>query len=315
MKDKIIVIVGPTAVGKTSFSIEVAQKFNGEIISGDSMQVYKNLDIGTAKVTPDEMENISHYLIDVKEVDEDYTVSNFQKDATLAIQVIIQKGKTPIIVGGTGLYIESVLFDVSHGSSDAQPNKEFREIQAQFAKEHGNSALWGKLDKIDPEAAAKIHENNVQRVIRALEVYHETGQTFTSFQAEREEKQPLYDAHIIGLNTERALLYERINLRVDLMMKAGLLEEAETLWTQMGPDKNYSSTKGIGYSELFDYFNQEEGLTEAVELIKRNSRRYAKRQLTWFRNRLDHVNWYDFVLEPETKDASLTQIQQFIEGD
>lgn len=260
MKDKIIVIVGPTAVGKTAFSIEVAQKFNGEIISGDSMQVYKNLDIGTAKVTPSEMENIPHYLIDIKEVDEDYTVSDFQKDATIAIQEIIQKGKTPIIVGGTGLYIESILFDVSHGSSEAQPNESFRKEQFQFAKDYGNHALWNKLDKIDPEAANKIHENNVQRVIRALEVYYETGQTFTSFQDEKEDKTPLYDAHIIALNTERTLLYERINQRVDLMMTDGLLEEAQILWTQVGPEKKSSSTKGIGYSELFDYFNQESTL-------------------------------------------------------
>jgi tRNA dimethylallyltransferase len=314
MKEKIIVIVGPTAVGKTSFGIEVAKKFNGEIISGDSMQVYKNLDIGTAKVTPEEMDNIPHHLIDIKEVDEAYTASDFKKDANSAIKEIVSRGKLPIIVGGTGLYIESVLFDVSHGRR-AQPNQQLREEYEQFAKEHGNDALWEKLNKTDPKAAEKIHPNNVRRIIRALEVYQETGQLFSSFQDERKNKDAVYSPYIIGLNTDRQLLYERINQRVNLMLEEGLLDEAQKLWEQLGPDKKFESTKGIGYSELFDYYNQEISLDEAVRLIKRNSRRYAKRQLTWFRNRLENVHWYDFVLEPEKKEESLAQIKKFIEGD
>lgn len=181
MKQKIIVIVGPTAVGKTDFSIQVAKEFNGEIISGDSMQVYKDLDIGTAKVTPEEMDGIPHHLIDFKEIDASYDVSDFQKDAKEKIDEITLRNRTPIIVGGSGLYIESLLYPVSHGKN-AEPNHELRVELEQFAQENGNQALWDKLNAIDSKAAVKIHPNNVRRIIRALEVYYETGKKFSSFQ-------------------------------------------------------------------------------------------------------------------------------------
>lgn len=314
MKDKIIVIVGPTAVGKTDFSIELAKRFNGEVVSGDSMQIYKKLDIGTAKATPEEMDGIPHHLIDIKEIDESYSVSDFQEDASKKIDEITSSGKVPIIVGGTGLYIESLLYPVSH-SGEAEPNFELRNELEEYAKENGNQGLWERLNKIDPDAAEKIHPNNVRRVIRALEVYYETGRLFSSFQNERKKKDSIYDAYIICLNTDRSLLYERINKRVDIMMEEGLLEEAQELWKKLGPEPKAQSTKGIGYQELFPYFNDESSLDEAVAKIKQNSRRYAKRQLTWFRNRLENVHWYDFVLKPEQKEESFIKIKDFLKDE
>lgn len=314
MKDKIIVIVGPTAVGKTDFSIELAKRFNGEVISGDSMQIYKKLDIGTAKVTPEEMDGIPHHLIDIKETDESYSVSDFQEDASKKIDEITTSGKVPIIVGGTGLYIESLLYPVSH-SGEAEPNFELRNELEEYAKEKGNQGLWERLNKIDPDAAEKIHPNNVRRVIRALEVYYETGQLFSSFQNEGKKKDSIYDAYIICLNTDRSVLYERINKRVDIMIEEGLLEEAQELWNKLGPEPKAQSTKGIGYQELFPYFNDESSLDEAVAKIKQNSRRYAKRQLTWFRNRLENVHWYDFVLKPEQKEESFIKIKDFLKDE
>ena len=314
MKQKIVVIVGPTAVGKTAFSIKVAEEFGGEVISGDSMQVYKELDIGTAKVTPDEMGDVPHHLIDFKEIDEDYDVSEFQKDAKRKIKEITNHQKLPVIAGGTGLYIESLLYPVSHGS-DAEPNLTLRKELEQFAEVEGNEALWNRLNQVDPKAADKIHPNNVRRVIRAIEVFEETGELFSSFQDEKKDKEPNYDAYIICLDTDRQLLYERINLRVDLMMKEGLLEEARELWEKLGPEPEAQSTKGIGYSEFLPYFNGEIAIEEAIEQVKQNSRRYAKRQLTWFRNRLDNVHWYDFVKIPEDMEHCLDEIKSFLEDE
>lgn len=314
MKSKIVVIVGPTAVGKTAFSIKVAEELNGEVISGDSMQVYKDLDIGTAKVTPSEMGDIPHHLIDFKEIDENYDVSDFQTDAKEKIEDITNRGKLPIIAGGTGLYIESLLYPVSHGSR-AEPNKELREELEEFARSKGNEELWNRLDEIDPAAAEKIHPNNVRRVIRALEVFYETGELFSSHQNEKKDKEPNYDAFIVCLDTDRALLYERINLRVDLMMEEGLEQEARQLWEKLGPIPNAQSTKGIGYAEFFPYFNQEISLEETLESIKQNSRRYAKRQLTWFRNRLDNVHQYDFVKNPKDMEHCLEQIRDFLKDE
>ena len=314
MKEKIIVIIGPTAIGKTSFSIDVAKKFNGEVISGDSMQVYKKLNIGTAKVTTSEMENIPHHLIDMKDIDESYTVANFQRDATDKIDEITKRNHVPIIVGGTGLYIESLLYPMTH-SGDAEPNLELRQKLESFAHDNGPQELWNRLNNIDPSAAENIHPNNIRRVVRALEVYYETGELFSSFQKEKKNKEPLYDALIICLNTDRELLYTRINQRVDEMIDDGLINEAEWLWKELGPNSEAQSTKGIGYKELFTYFNNEKKLEDVIELIKQNSRRYAKRQLTWFRNRLKNVYWYDFIKEPEEKNKSLEEIEEFLKED
>ena len=311
MKTKILVIVGPTAVGKTSLSIELAKEMNGEIISGDSMQIYKGLDIGTAKVTPEEMDGVPHYLIDEVEPWDNYTVTVFQKRAKELIEQITAKGKIPIIVGGTGLYIESLLYDVSYGG-EGQTDSAFRSEKEAVAEEKGNLYLWEELNEIDPEAANNIHYNNRRRVIRALEVFHVTGEPFSSYQNERQQKEAVYEAKIIGLDTARSVLYDRINLRVDQMIAAGLEKEAYQLVEQNL--EHTQAAKGIGYKEWFAYFKGEESLAEVSEHIKQNSRRYAKRQLTWFRNRMNDVSWWDLVENPTDQEKVLVEVKAFIEN-
>lgn len=306
----IIVIVGPTAVGKTSLSIALAKQFNGEIISGDSMQIYKKLNIGTAKASLTEQAGIPHYLIDEVAVSESYTVSDFQKRGRQLIQEISAKGKLPIIVGGTGLYIESLLYAVSLGGS-GENDLVFRAQKEKEAAEYGAIYLWEELRQLDPTAAEKIHMNNVRRVIRALEVYHVTGQLFSSYQNEREIKEPLYNMKIIGLTTDREMLYERINERVHLMVEHGLESEARWLAEQQLLDAQ--ATRGIGYKEWQPYFKGEASLDEVIAAIQQNSRRYAKRQLTWFRNRLPAVSWWDLVKQPETKKQLVEEVQQFLQ--
>ncbi|PRY82257.1 tRNA (adenosine(37)-N6)-dimethylallyltransferase MiaA [Alkalibacterium olivapovliticus] len=296
MKEKIIVIVGPTAVGKTQLSLELARTFDGEIINGDSMQVYKGLDIGTAKVTEKEAEGVIHHLIDIKDPEEPYTVSDFKKDAGSKIKEITENGKIPIIVGGTGLYIESLLFDISHGGK-AQPNANFRQKMDELVELKGKDYLHSLLKEKDSKAAESIHPNNVRRVIRALEVIHETGEPFSHYQSEK-LKEPVYDALVIGLTTERPVLYERINQRVDLMVASGLLEEVEALLSRVPEDAQ--SLKGIGYKEFSFYFKGKEELEGAVEAVKQHSRNYAKRQLTWFRNRFEVDVWADLISDPDS---------------
>lgn len=308
-KKKIIIIVGPTAVGKTSLSIFLAKAVNGEVISGDSMQIYRNLTIGTAKVSKEEQQEIPHYLIDEVDVTTSYAVSDFQKRARFLIEEISARGKVPIIVGGTGLYIESLLYDVTFGGS-GENDLAFREAQEALAIEKGNHYLWEQLIKVDPVAAENIHFNNRRRIIRALEVYHVTGQPFSSYQSERQEKELLYDAKIIGLTTEREELYKRINLRVEHMLEAGLIQEAEWLYQQQLPDTQAS--KGIGYKELVPYFEKKATLQEAQEAIQQNSRRYAKRQLTWFKNRLENVEWFDLLASPEEEEHIKNEVKRFL---
>lgn len=309
-KKKIIIIVGPTAVGKTSLSLSLAKAVDGEIISGDSMQIYRNLDIGTAKVSKDEQNGIPHYLIDEVDVATSYAVSDFQKRARFLIEDISSRGKVPIVVGGTGLYIESLLYDVTFGGS-GENDTAFRDAQEAIAVEKGNRYLWERLAKVDPTAAEKIHFNNRRRVIRALEVYHVTGQPFSSYQSERQEKELLYDAKIIGLTTDREKLYQRINLRVEQMVEAGLIEEAR--WLHQQPLSDAQASRGIGYKELFPYFENEASLQEAKEAIQQNSRRYAKRQLTWFKNRLENVEWWDLVAFPESNEQVKNEVVEFLE--
>lgn len=288
---KVIAIVGPTAVGKTSLSIELAKRFNGEIISGDSMQVYRGLDIGTAKVTLAEMDGIPHHLIDVRDIDEKYSAADFQKAGRQAIEEISQRGKLPIVVGGTGLYIQSLLWDYKLGSEGEPEDDSLREKYESFAKKNGNRALWEQLQTVDPLAAEKIHFNNRKKMIRALEVFEVTGHSILE---PKEQPQKIYDSFLIGLNTDRAYLYQRINQRVDLMVTEGLLEEAKRL--SETPD--VQAAQGIGYKELFPYFTGISSLDEALDEVKLHSRRYAKRQLTWFRNRMS-VHWYDLVQQPD----------------
>nr|WP_086350430.1 tRNA (adenosine(37)-N6)-dimethylallyltransferase MiaA [Enterococcus sp. 9E7_DIV0242] len=286
--------------------MHLAKKLNGEIISGDSMQVYRQLDIGTAKVTEAEREGIPHYLIDIREISESYSAADFQREGRKRIKEITEKGKLPIIVGGTGLYIQSLLYDFQLGSKKEEETSEVRQKYEAFAEENGNEALWQLLLEKDPTAAAAIHFNNKKKVIRALEVFDVTGYSILT---PKEQPASLYDYFIIGLETERSSLYERINHRVDVMLEQGLLTEAE----QMYHNRDAQAAQGIGYKEFFPYFDKNIRLEEAVEQVKQNSRRYAKRQLTWFRNRMKNVAWFDLLQQPDTLKTLEQQVTQWLE--
>lgn len=297
---KIVVIVGPTAVGKTALSVHLAQKFNGEIVNGDSLQVYKGLDIGTAKVTEEEKAGIPHHLLDIMEMTEPFTASDFKIAAEQSIEEIIQRGKLPILVGGSGLYIEGLLNDMEFGRIGESPD--YRRSLQKELKEKGRKDLWQRLEKIDPNAAAAIHPNNSRRVIRALESIHQSGKLFS--EQSRSGFNIPFDAFLVGLDTERELLYERINQRVDQMVEAGLLREVELLY-ELSKKKPMQAQKGIGYKEWFPYLEGTVSFEEALEKVKQNSRRYAKRQLTWFRNRMKEIHWFD-MQNPST----LTEIDE-----
>lgn len=303
-KEKLLVLIGPTAVGKTKLSIDLAKRFNGEIISGDSMQIYKGMDIGTAKITSQEMEGIPHHLIDIKSPEEPFSVAEFQELVREKISEIASRGKLPMIVGGTGLYIQSVIYDYQF--SDAPSDSEFRTMLEKIAEEQGNEELYERLKKVDPDSAERIHPNNVRRVIRALEVFQCTGKTMTEYQ---QDQQPelLYDTCLIGLTMERELLYNRINQRVDIMKEQGLVEEVRALF-ESGL-RECQSIQAIGYKELYDYFEGKVSFETAIENLKQNSRRYAKRQLTWFRNKMD-VEWF----EMSDSQKKFAEISSYIEG-
>lgn len=306
-KQKLLVIIGPTAVGKTKLSIELAKQFNGEIISGDSMQIYRGMDIGTAKIRAEEMEGIAHHLIDIKEPDESFSVAEFQHLVRAKITEIASKGKLPIIVGGTGLYIQSVIYDYQFSDTGADEN--VRTLLEERAKEIGNEALHEELTAIDPESAAQIHPNNVRRVIRALEIYQCTGKIMSEYQKEQ-EPDLLYDTALIGLTMERDKLYERINTRVELMLEEGLIKEVSRLHKQ--GLRHCQSIQAIGYKEIYDYLDGKVSLTDAVEMLKQNSRRYAKRQLTWFRNKME-VEWFDMT-DVSNLSKKITEISHYVEG-
>lgn len=309
-KQKIIVIVGPTGVGKTALSIELAKQLNGEIVNGDSLQVYRTLDIGTAKITPEEMQNVPHYLLDICEVQEEYTASDFKQMASQAIHSISSQQKIPIVIGGTGLYIEGLLFDF-HFSGEGSNDEAYRQQLEQELAERGPQAMWEQLQELDPKSASVIHVNNTRRVIRALEVIHATGRLFS--ENDQSQRSAVYDAFIIGLTTERSVLYERINQRVDLMLEAGLEQEAFQLYEQV-KGMDVQSIRGIGYKEWIPYFEAEQSKEAIIETIKQNSRRYAKRQLTWFRNRTPNVHWYDLVAQSSQLMKIVKDCQQFIIG-
>ncbi len=283
---RIVVIVGPTASGKTALSIEVAKQFGGEIVSGDSMQIYKLMDIGTAKPTVEERQGIPHHMIDFLPPEQKYDVASFVRDARGCIDDIHRRGKLPVLVGGTGLYIDHVVKDTEFEKTDT--DAAYRAELEKIAQERGNEYLHRLLAEIDPQAAEKIHPNNVRRVIRAMEVFQTTGKTFTQCNLES-IKAPVYDAVWFGLNMPRELLYDRINRRVDLMMERGLLDEVKTL-RALGVSTQSTAMQAIGYKELLRYLDGECALEEAVELIKQESRRYAKRQLTWFKRNPD-IHW------------------------
>ncbi len=291
-REKVVVLIGPTAVGKTKLSIELAKKLNGEIISGDSMQIYRSMDIGTAKITHAEMEGIPHHLLDIKDPTETYSTAEYQVNVRKLIKEITERGKLPIIVGGTGLYIQSVIYDYQF--SEQSSNASLREQLEQEVKENGIEALVERLRVIDPISAEKIHPNNHRRVIRALEIYITSGKTMSENIEEQDLGELLYDVALIGLTMDREKLYNRINYRVDKMMESGLLLEVKSLYN--AGVRDVQSIQAIGYKELFQYLDGTVTLEEAVDLLKRNSRRYAKRQLTWFRNKMD-VTWFDMTDE------------------
>ncbi|MGL4362571.1 MAG: tRNA (adenosine(37)-N6)-dimethylallyltransferase MiaA [Cellulosilyticaceae bacterium] len=285
MKKPLILIAGPTASGKTSTSVLLAQTINGEIISSDSMQVYRGMDIGTAKVKKEEMQNIKHYMIDVLSPSESCNVAWFKDQVYSCIDEIHKKGKTPILVGGTGFYLNAILHDTKF--EEAKEDLEYRKQLEEQAKTEGVLSLFEKLEKIDPSSAKTIHPNNVKRVIRALEYYHQTktpiSEHNTIEKAKKEQLQSPYDATFFALEMDRAVLYERINKRIDIMMDEGLLKEVKSFY-DAGFTGNEPSMKAIGYKEFFPYFKGEQTLDECIEKLKQSTRQYAKRQMTWLRH-------------------------------
>ena len=287
MKQPLIVLTGPTAVGKTSLSISLAKAVKGEIISADSMQVYKKMDIGSAKIRPEEMQGIPHYLVDVLEPEEEFHIVKFQQMAKKAMEDIYSRGKIPILVGGTGFYIQAVTKDIDF--TEAQQENDYRKELEALAEEKGGEHLHEMLRKVDPVSADAIHAHNVKRVIRALEFYHQNGSPISAHNEEQKQHESPYNLAYFVLNMPRELLYERIDLRVDQMMKEGLLEEVARL-KEEGCHRGMVSMQGLGYKEILAYLDGEYPLEEAVRVLKRDTRHFAKRQLTWFR-REQEVIW------------------------
>lgn len=286
--NKIVCIVGPTASGKTALSIALAKALGGEIVSADSMQIYKGMNIGTAKPTADEMQDVPHHMLSIINPDENYSVARYVSDASACVDDILSRGKLPIVVGGTGLYVDSLVRGTEF--AEFEEDKAYRNELFEIYEKEGADKLHKMLAEVDPERAGQIHANNVKRVIRALEVYKATGRTISSHDADTKEKPDRYDATYIGLMYEdREKLYERINLRVDIMKEQGLLEEAEEI-LRSGVSPEATSMQAIGYKELVSYFDGKCTLDEALDAIKQGSRRYAKRQMTWFR-RNKATNW------------------------
>ncbi len=287
-KEPLVILTGPTAVGKTKLSIALAKAIGGEIISADSMQVYKHMDIGSAKIRPEEMQGVPHYLVDILEPDEEFHVVRFQELARAAMEEIRGKGHIPVLVGGTGFYIQAVLRDIDFTENEASP---YRQELERLAEEKGAKYLHKRLETADPEAAQAIHPNNVKRVIRALEFHHLTGQKISAHNEEQREKESPYNFAYFVLNDDRQRLYLRIEQRVDEMLAEGLVDEVTRL-KEMGFHRGMVSMQGLGYKEMLAYLDGELSLEEAVTVLKRDTRRFAKRQLTWFR-REKEVIWVD----------------------
>ena len=287
MNNNVIVICGPTASGKTSLGIEIAKRINGEIISADSMQLYKYMNVGTAKPTEEEKEGIPHHMLDICTPDEEYNVSRYKEDATKCIEDIISRGKTPIIVGGTGLYIDTLVRGIEF--NEIENDIEYRNQLEEMVKENGIDFLFEELTKVDPESAKQIDKNNVRRVIRALEIYKVTGRKKSDLDKES-VKGSKYNFQVYGILWDREILYNRINERVNIMLNAGLVEEVKELREKYNLSK--TALQGIGYKEVIKYLDNEYSYEDMVNAIKQESRRYAKRQMTWF-NHMDYVEWLD----------------------
>lgn len=311
MSDKpfVLAVCGATASGKTWLGVELAKKYDGEVISADSMQIYKGMDIASAKPTVEEMQGIPHHLIDFLDRNVKFSVADYVELANEKIREVLGRGKLPIIVGGTGLYIDSLLNNVKF--SEAKGDYEYRESLYEIARTQGNHVLYEQLVTADSVAAESIHENNLVRVVRALEVMHITGRKFSELKAESRLVESPYDSLILGLNTaDRSVLYDRINQRVDIMVQNGLVEEAEELWHECGMK---TAANAIGYKELIPYFENTMSLSECIDKIKQETRRYAKRQLTWFR-RNERIRWIiidDFSQKYEILEKSKKAIENY----
>ena len=308
MKKNVLILVGPTAVGKTATAIEISKMLNCEIISADSMQIYKDMNVGTAKPTIEEQDNIPHHLIDEVPPDEEFSVAVFQERAKQLIKDIIDRDRIPFIVGGTGLYINSIIYNMDFTKSES--NWELRKQLEEEAKTHGNEYLHNRLKEMAPEVAERIHPNNVQRVVRAIEVHSESGESIGDFSKDLTLNED-YNYIFMALTRDREELYERINQRVDIMIKEGLIDEVKGLL-----DKGYSEDlvafKGLGYKEVIQYLKGEYDYDEMLEILKRDTRRYAKRQLTWFR-RFDFIKWFN-ISTYESHEKLIEDIKVFIKG-
>lgn len=292
-KAKVIVIGGPTASGKTSLSIELAKKINGQIVSADSMQIYKDMNIGTAKPDQEEMQGIKHYLLDCISPEQRYSVADYKLQAKKAIQEILNDGKVPIIVGGTGLYIDSLIYEIEF--QDIEIDLKYREELEKVVEEKGLEYVYKEACRIDPKAMEKISSNDQKRILRILEIYKQTGKTKTELD-EKSRKDPQYDYRVFAINMDRQVLYDRINRRVDIMIERGLIKEVEELCKKY--NEFPTAMQGLGYKEVVEYLNKEISYEEMLEKIKQESRRYAKRQLTWFRKNKQTI-WLDGLSSTE----------------
>lgn len=310
-KKPLIILTGPTAVGKTSLSVKLAKAVDGEIVSADSMQVYKYMDIGTAKITKDEMGDIPHYLISEFEPDEEFSVVKYQQLAKKYISSIHERNKIPILVGGTGFYIQAVLYDIDFEENESDTS--YREELEQLALTKGSDYLHGLLAKVDPNSAKAIHPNNIKRIIRALEYIKLTGNPISAHNEEQRSKESPYNYKYFVLNRDRAKLYEIINRRVDVMIDNGLIDEVKNL-LDMGYTKDMISMQGLGYKEIIAYLEGEYSLNDAIDILKRDTRHYAKRQLTWFKRERDvlWVNKDDFKDEEAIIDFMLENLTDII---
>lgn len=288
MKQKVIVIVGPTASGKTALSIELAKKINGEIISCDSMQIYKKMDIGTAKVTKEEMQGIKHYMIDIVSPNERFSVSDYKNQAEKAIEEIVQKGKTPIVAGGTGLYSDSLIYGIEYGQMEL--DEDYRNSLEEIADKDGLENLYKEAVRIDEIAMQKISPNDRKRIIRILEIYHATNKTKTELEKESRKNPPQYDYRVFAIDMDREKLYDRINKRVDIMLENGLIDEVKNILREY--EEFPTAMQGLGYKEVVEYLNGVTSKEEMIEKLKQETRRYAKRQLTWFRKNKQTI-WLD----------------------
>lgn len=298
-KDKVIVIAGPTASGKTSLSVALAKELNGEIISADSMQIYEEMEIGTAKVTKEETEGIKHYLIDFVSPEQRYSVSDYKKDAKQAIKEILKKGKTPIIVGGTGLYIDSLIYEIEY--LEIETDLAYREELEKIEQEKGLKFLYEQATKIDEQAMQKISVNDSKRIMRVLEIYHQTGKTKTQLEVESRQKEVEYDYKVFALTMDRKILYERIDKRVDIMIQEGLIQEVQNIYEKY--KKFPTAMQALGYKEVVEYLENKVTKQEMIEKIKQETRRYAKRQLTWFRKNKETI-WLE-ALEEKQKNIEI----------